>query len=453
MTGNGTWVCVVDDDQAMRDSLGDLLRSTGLKVETFASAESFLARVRTDVPACLVLDVDLPRFSGLELQQELVREDLAVPIVFLTGHGNIPMSVQAIKSGALEFFTKPFDDEALVAAVQNAVARSPGLRQSRTATTTEPAPEQLIGSSPALRTVLTQVSMVASADCTVLILGETGTGKELVARSIHRLSARATRPLVTVNCGAIQPSLVASELFGHEKGSFTGAIRQRAGRFELADHGTIFLDEIGDLPSETQMSLLRVLQEREFERVGGNQTLHVDTRVIAATNQDLEASVSGGTFRADLYYRLNVFPIRMPPLRERKEDIPLLVGHFLTRIGLRSGHAVRKVDARAMKQLQGYSWPGNVRELKNLLERWAILCENRRIPADESWLPHDRTGVDSESSGRRQNLRDYIHSVEREIIEGALNAAGGNRSKAARSLGVSRGALIERLKKTRPPED
>ncbi|HVN32119.1 MAG TPA: sigma-54 dependent transcriptional regulator [Thermoanaerobaculaceae bacterium] len=446
-------VCVVDDDRAMRDSLASLIRSAGLQVETFPSAQAFLARARTELPGCLLLDVNLPGLSGLDLQEELARADLQVPIVFLTGYGDIPTSVRAMKSGALEFFTKPFDDEALLAAIQQAVARASSTRSKNRNKVARAPAEQLIGRSPALRTILTQVELVAHTDSTVLLLGETGTGKELVARSIHHLSSRSARPLVSVNCGAIQPSLIASELFGHEKGSFTGALHQRVGRFELADGGTIFLDEIGDLPVETQISLLRVLQERELERVGGNQTIRVDTRVIAATNRDLEASVASGSFRRDLFYRLNVFPIRVPPLRERKEDIPLLVQHFLRTLALRSGHEIRSVDARTMELLQRYSWPGNVRELQNVIERWAIVCDSEEISMDESWLPREPPPGPADpapSPGLPLNLRDYIQSVEREIIGKTLSAAGGNQSEAARRLGVSRGSLIERLKKYGP---
>jgi len=256
-------VYVVDDDVAIRESLASLIRSAGLRVETFASAPEFLTRSRTALPSCLVLDVKLPGVSGLDLQQELAKANVQIPIIFLTGYGDVPTSVRAMKSGALEFFTKPFDDEALLAAVRQAVARRARAPHKSTAPLERP---DLVGCGPPFRSLLNRVALVAPTDSTVLIVGETGTGKELVARAIHAQSQRSMRPLVSVNCGAIQPSLIASELFGHEKGSFTGALQQRAGRFELAEGGTIFLDEIGELPLETQIALLRVLQEREFER-------------------------------------------------------------------------------------------------------------------------------------------------------------------------------------------
>src|SRR5215813_2849948 len=379
-------VYVVDDDPGMRESVASLIRSAGLKVETFPSAGEFLIRARSQLPGCLVLDVKLPGLSGLDLQQELAKEDVQIPIIFLTGYGDIPSSVRAIKSGALEYFTKPFDGEALLAAVRQAIARSSGVKERKGAQS--PA-DQMVGQSAGFKALQKRIAMVARTDASVLILGETGTGKELVARSIHARSPRFSRPLVSVNCGAIQPSLISSELFGHEKGSFTGAVQQRAGRFELADSGTIFLDEIGDLPAETQVALLRVLQEREFERVGGSKSIQVDVRVIAATNRNLNAGMEGGSFRSDLFYRLNVFPILVPPLRERTEDIPLLVEHFLGLLAARSGREIRGVDDKTMEMLQRYSWPGNIRELQNVIERWAVICDSGHISMEESWLPRD----------------------------------------------------------------
>jgi transcriptional regulator with GAF, ATPase, and Fis domain len=261
---------------------------------------------------------------------------------------------------------------------------------------------------------------------------------------------------VTVNCGAIQPSLIASELFGHEKGSFTGAAQQRVGRFELADGGTIFLDEIGELPLDTEIALLRVLQEREFERVGGNKTIRVDVRVIAATNRDLSAAVAAGKFRADLFYRLNVFPIQVPPLRDRREDVPLLVEHFL-RVHARARNVVRTVDDKTMAVLQRYSWPGNVRELQNVLERWAIICGNEEISMDDSWLPREPGSTADAGAGALPdasplsdeplNLPEHIESLERQLIHRTMVAVGGNQSEAARRLGLSRGALLARLRK------
>src|SRR5467141_2032951 len=445
-------VYVVDDDLAVRESVASLIRSAGLRVETFKSAQEFLVRPRTEIPGCLVLDVKLPGLSGLDLQQELAKADLQIPIIFLTGHGDIPMSVRAMKSGAFEFFTKPFDDEALLDAIRQAIVVRDQV-PSKGKKAAKNAPETIVGTSAGLKTVLNRVASVAPTESTVLILGETGTGKELVAHAIHSRSQRSSRPLISVNCAAIQPSLIASELFGHEKGAFTGALQQRRGRFELAEGGTIFLDEVGDLPAETQIALLRVLQEREFERVGGNQSIRADVRVIAATNRDLQAAIAAGTFRNDLFYRLNVFPIEVPPLRERREDIPPLVDHFIRLHAGRAGKKVRAVDEKTLEMLRTYSWPGNIRELQNVIERWVIVCDTEVLSTDESWLPRETAqtgGGASAQLDRKLSLRDQVEAVERTLIGRVMTAVGGNQSEAARRLGLSRGSLIERLKKYGP---
>jgi len=443
-------VYVVDDDLSMRESVASLIRSAGLEVETFASANEFLIRSPSKLPGCLVLDLKMPGLSGLDLQEELAKADVQIPIIFLTGCSDIPSSVRAIKSGALEYFTKPFDQEALLAAVRQAIARFSGAPEKKQARNPS---EQMVGESSGFKALMDRIALVARTDASVLILGETGTGKELVARSIHARSARSSRQLVSVNCGAIQPSLIASELFGHEKGSFTGALQQRVGRFEYADGGTIFLDEIGELPAETQVALLRVLQEREFERLGGSKSIRVDVRVIAATNRDLDADIGAGTFRSDLFYRLNVFPIRVPPLRERPGDIPLLVEHFLALQAAKTGKQVRGVDGKTMEMLQRYSWPGNIRELQNVVERWTVIGDSEHISMDESWLPRDPTPAPEaapEPLDESINLREHVEELERKLIGRTMNAVGGNQSEAARRLGMSRGSLIERLKRYGP---
>jgi PAS domain S-box-containing protein len=284
--------------------------------------------------------------------------------------------------------------------------------------------EEIVGASPALQAVLTRISKVAPSDSTVLITGETGTGKELVARAIHRRSNRASRAFVSVNCAAIPRDLIASELFGHEKGAFTGATQQRAGRFELASGGTIFLDEVGELPAETQVALLRVLQEHEFERVGGTRRIHADVRVIAATNRDLPAAISDGSFRSDLFYRLHVFPIEIPPLRERADDIPLLVEYFIDRYGRKAGKNIVSIDKKTLRSLQSYAWPGNIRELQNVIERSVIVCETDNFSVDESWLSRQPipTGTDPNVS---LGLHRRVPSQEKAIIEAALRESGG----------------------------
>ncbi len=306
--------------------------------------------------------------------------------------------------------------------------------------------EEIVGSSEALRQVLAQVSKVAPTDSTVLILGETGTGKELIARAIHNRSKRSARAFIRVNCAAISPSLIASELFGHEKGSFTGALQRHLGRFESADGGTIFLDEVGDLPPETQVALLRVLQEREFERVGGNQTVSVDVRVLAATNSDLSAAVAEGTFRQDLFYRLNVFPIQIPALRERVDDIPLLVGYLIDRYAQKSGKKIRNISKKSLELFQAYDWPGNIRELQNVVERAVILCDGETFCVDETWL----TRVAPRPTGTSVPLVANLNEREREMIENALREAGGvigGPTGAAAKLGIPRQTLESKIRK------
>jgi len=305
--------------------------------------------------------------------------------------------------------------------------------------------EEIVGTSPALQTVLSRISKVAPTDSTVLITGETGTGKELVARAIHRRSNRASRAFRSVNCAAIPRDLIASELFGHEKGAFTGAMQRRLGRFELAEGGTIFLDEIGELLPDTQVALLRVLQEREFERVGGRQSIRVDVRVIAATNRDLKAAVANGSFREDLYYRLNVFPLEAPPLRVRREDIPLLVEYFIDRYARKAGKNIRSVDKKTLQLLQSYPWPGNIRELQNIIERSVIVCETEIFTVDESWISkqsHD------ERSGGKLYLSQKLAAKEKELIEEALRESQGRvfgPSGAAAKLGIARSTLESKI--------
>jgi formate hydrogenlyase transcriptional activator len=305
--------------------------------------------------------------------------------------------------------------------------------------------EEIVGSSPALKTVLSSIVQVAPTDSTVLITGETGTGKELIARAIHRGSQRAFQPFISVNCAAIPTSLIAPELFGHEKGAFTGALQRRQGRFELAHSGTIFLDEIGELPAETQVALLRVLQERQFERVGGNRVLSTDVRVIAATNRDLAAAIASGTFRTDLFYRLNVFPIRLPPLRDRKEDIPMLVEYFVKRYADKARKQISKIDNNTLKLCQAYAWPGNIRELQNIVERSVILCPGDTFRIDEAWLSSQNTDGAKLSGPLTESLRSY----EKELIEAALAESGGKvagPNGAAAKLGVPRSTLDLKIK-------
>jgi DNA-binding NtrC family response regulator len=443
-------IYVVDDDPSVREATGSLIRAAGLRVETFASAQEFLASPRADVPSCLVLDVQLPGLSGLDLQQELAKADVQIPIIFVTGHGDIPTSVRAIKAGALEFLTKPFNDQDLLDAIEQGIQRDLRAREPRSdIARSHSSFDQIIGTSAALSTVLDQVEIVAPTRSTVLIYGETGTGKELIARAIHDLSPRRANAFVKLNCAAIPTGLLESELFGHEKGAFTGAVAQRIGRFELANRGTVFLDEIGEIPLELQPKLLRVLQEQEFERLGSGRTVRTDTRLVAATNGDLSAMVAEGKFRADLFYRLNVFPVQLPPLRERREDLPLLVKHFVDQFTRRLGRDIDKIPPETMERLVAYHWPGNIRELQNIIERSVVLSMGPVLKVPLSDLkPND--------SAFSQNTSDTMEQAERKHILAVLQqtnwVVGGPNGAAAR-LAMNRTTLQFRMSKlgiTRP---
>jgi DNA-binding NtrC family response regulator len=409
-----------------------------------------------------VLDIQLPGLSGLDVQQELVRSGANLPIIFLTGYGDIPMTVRAIQAGAADFLTKPFEKEELLSAIRRCFCgyhtfnRQPRdqcndkLTQEKLYLEDETRSEmnfgEIIGNSASLRGLLKQVGTVAPTDSTVLIYGETGTGKELIAHSVHKKSQRSGRAFVSVNCAALPPSLIPSELFGHEKGAFTGAMQRRLGRFELADGGTIFLDEVGELLPDTQAALLRVLQEREFERVGGGRPIRVDVRVIAATNRDLKTAVANGTFRADLFYRLNVFPVEVPPLRERKDDILLLVGHFTRQFARRMNKVIDTISSATMDALRRYHWPGNIRELQNVIERSVILCETEIFSIDESWLPQQPFLTEPrnqiELSRRRQ-------AEEMDIIATALKESSGRvfgPTGAAAKLSIAASTLESKIR-------
>src|SRR5918992_360270 len=421
-----TQVFVVDDDLSIREALESLLRSAGLSVQTFSSAQDLLACGRPDMPSCLVLDVQMPGLNGLDLQSELIAADIQTPIIFITGHGDIPMSVRAVKAGALEFLTKPIDNEDLLNAVRQGIARDRKTRQQQDLV--ERNFEEIIGVSRSLTASLKLVETVGPTDSTVLIEGETGTGKELIARAVHNVSGRPTRPFVKINCAAIPSGLLESELFGHERGAFTGAVSQKIGRFELADGGTLFLDEVGDIPLELQPKLLRVLQEQEFERLGSTRTQHVDVRLVAATNPDLDQMVDNKQFREDLYFRLNVFPIRLSPLRERAEDIPLLVRHFVDKYARRMNKRIETIPDEVMQWLQRYTWPGNIRELQNFIERSVILSTDRLLHTPLSEL---RNKVEHlEAAGETLDKAEREHILK--VLEQTKWVIGGPRGAGFR---------------------
>jgi len=481
LSHNDSPICVVDDDASMREALRNLILSEGLRVETFASAEDFLAGPPADGPRCLVLDVQLPGLSGLDLQEELTSADVRVPIIFLTGRGDIPMSVRAMKAGAMEFFTKPIDDQLLLRAIRRGIARDEGAPHSQRKIAqedfgdmcgtsavlrslaaenvhlheeirTDPNFEGIVGEAKALKHVLKLAQIVAPTDSTVLILGETGTGKELIARAIHDRSGRREHNFVKVNCAAIPSSLLESELFGHEKGAFTGAIERRTGRFEAANGGTLFLDEVGEIPLELQPKLLRVLQEQEFERVGGSKTMKVDVRVVAATNRDLAGMVKEQRFRDDLYYRLNVFPIEVPPLRERAEDIPALVRYFVHRFARRMKRRIEIIPSEALEAMERYAWPGNVRELANLIERATILSPGPTLKVPLGELIPIRPPAEPARGDGATTLEELERAHILRVLDQVNWVVGGPRGAAAR-LGMNRTTLHSRMNRfgiTRP---
>ena len=443
MSNTGTFVYVVDDDASAREGVAGLLRSAGLRTKTFASGEEFLAAPPPTTPSCVLLDLNLPGLSGLDVQQQLAKAAAHIPIIFLTGHGDIPTTVRAVKAGASHFLTKPYDDEELLNAIeQSTAAYEETVLDVRGEISGEYNFEEIVGKSNALRKVLEQVAIVAGTDSTVLLHGETGTGKELVARAVHSLSPRKDRNMVRLNCAAIPSGLVESELFGHEKGAFTGALIQKRGRFELADHGTLFLDEIGDISLDLQPKLLRALQEHEFERLGSTKTIRVDARLIAATHRDLGAMIREGRFREDLFYRLNVFPIEVPPLRERREDIPLLIHHFVARFARAMEKRIGTIPARAMDALTNAPWPGNIRELENFIERCVILTRGDQlfVPVDELSRPAPAAAMPASS----------FHEAERRAIIDALRACSGRlagRGGAAERLGLKRTTLQRKMER------
>jgi len=434
-------VCVVDDDLLVRESLEGLLREDGFQADSFESAESFLGRPWPEPPACLIVDLRLPGMSGLDLHQELARTGLDAPVILLTAYGDVPMSVRALKAGALDFLTKPCDNDDLLAAVRRAVSRRYPARVAAARTS------GIVGESEALQAVLQQIELVADTDATVLITGESGTGKELVARAIHEQSHRRKGPLVRVNCAAIPESLFESELFGYVRGAFTGALNDRAGRFEAAQGGTLMLDEIGEVPLAMQPKLLRVLQEKELERVGETRARKIDVRIIAATNRDLAAEVAAGRFRGDLFYRLNVFPIENPPLRDRREDIPMLADHFVQTSARRLRRPTPRLTEVALRQLMTRDWPGNIRELENVIERAIILARDGQLRFDSA--PAAAAPPSPSRPGALPLLsRAAIEKHQREAILAALERSGGRVSGprgAAELLGMKTSTLFSRM--------
>ncbi len=445
-----TTVLLVEDEVAQRRLISDILSRDGYEVSEARTVDEALEILDTRVPEIILCDWRMPGRDGGELLDMVRKRSLECAFIVMTAYGSIAHAVDAVRRGADDYLGKPFERDALLLAIQR-VLRTHDLQREniklREVIRESDGYGELIGRSDVMRKLYRTIEKVAATDATVLVVGESGTGKELVARTLHRASRRSTQPFVAVNCAAIPESLIESELFGHEKGAFTGAHRRREGRFEEADGGTLFLDEIASMPMPLQATLLRVLQERNFTRVGGSGEVSCDVRVIAASNRDLPALVNSGGFREDLYYRLNVVPVELPPLRERSEDVPLLAAAFLDQASVRHGLSVGSLPSTVLKQMMEHGWPGNVRELSNMVERLVLLAENGEVSADD--LPPEfrraRAGEGCPFELPPEGL--VWEEVEAGLLRQALERSQGNRAAAARLLGLGYKALLYRLEK------
>ena len=461
-------ILIADDEDILRKGVDRFLSGQGYEVFAAPDGSAAFKIAEKEQIDVAIIDLVMPKMDGMELIKKLHQKDPAIAIIVVTGYGTISSAVEAIKAGAYHYLTKPFDLNDLSAIVERALEHH-DLKAENTLLKDQLRDkyqfENMIGRSEAMLSVFSLVKKIAPTDSTILILGESGTGKELIANALHFNSRRKDKPFVIVNCAAIPEQLLETELFGHVKGAFTGAIATRPGRFDSANGGTIFLDEIGDMSPKLQVKLLRVLQEQAFEPVGSNVTHEVDVRVVAATNTDLMQAVRERKFREDLYYRLNVIPVCVPPLRERKSDIKLLLQHFITKCNQKDEHAVEGFDDESLKMLMSYDWPGNIRELENAVERAVVLRPRGLISASElpqnilnSISPISEVTLDAEDIsaiqeiGQQISFRDAVKRYEKKIIDHALETSGGNRNKAARMLGINRTTLVEKMKKFKPKE-
>jgi two-component system response regulator AtoC len=457
-------ILVVDDEPNLRRVLSAQLQRDGYDVQTAEDGEQGLQLLQDHHIDLVITDLRMPKLDGMELLRRAVTMDEQLPVVILTAHATVDNAVEALKTGAFDYITKPFDQNEVRTIVRKALKTRDLSAAEATRTPPARAPEGvrygIIGASPAIRELYSILDRVADTPTTVLITGESGTGKELVARALHENSARRDRPFIKLNCAAIPRDLMESELFGYERGAFTGAVGSKPGRFELANGGTLFLDEIGAIPVEMQVKLLRALQESEFERVGGVKTLQVDVRLVTATNSDLKQEIAAGSFREDLYYRLNVVPIRLPPLRERAEDITLLTRHFVEKFNVRLKKQVSGIDPLATTLLCNYAWPGNIRELENVIERAVLFCDDEQLAAAN--LPHEikeekpelrpptasqpALNVEAAGDGLKEQVKAAMSRLETELIVKALNQTHGNVTHAARLLKISRKGLQLKMK-------
>jgi two-component system nitrogen regulation response regulator NtrX len=438
-------ILVVDDEAEIRRSVRMILEYEGFEVLEASSGPDGIALVERESPDLVFLDIKMPGMDGLDALQRIKGTNEALPVVIISGHGTVSTAVEATKAGAFDFIEKPLTTERVLVTIRNALDRTRLVDENRSLKRAVEVRHQMVGESPGLRQVWDAIKRAAPTNATVLLLGESGVGKELVARSIHRNSLRSRERFVQVNCAAIPEELIESELFGHEKGSFTGATEKQIGKFEQADRGTIFLDEVGDMSPKTQAKVLRVLQEGEVERLGSARTIKVDVRVLAATNKDLEQEIERGTFREDLYFRLSVIPIRVPPLRDRREDIPALVKHFADLFSRDNNRRPQRFTPAALEYLQRARWKGNVRELKNTVERLIIMTPSEVVDVDDLRdivrLEAKQTGTDNEKG----TLREFKETSERAFLVGKLRENGWNISKTAEVIGTPRSNLYKKL--------
>jgi len=433
-----TRILVVDDDKNFRRVTAAHLEKEGFTVATATDADDALRTLQAELPHLVVSDIRMPGKDGMELFRIIHERHPELPVILITAYATVEKAVEAIRSGAADYLTKPFSRDDLLKSVRKTLEVKRLTDENRQLKTVLASPDGVIvGQSPKLKRVLDTLAQAADSDATVLLYGESGTGKELAARMVHRRSPRADKPFVAINCAALPHELLESELFGHRRGAFTGAVRDQEGRFERANGGTLFLDEIGDIPLTLQPKLLRVLEQGTVEPLGAGRSVSVDVRLVAATHRDLRAMIEKDEFRRDLYYRINVVPIHLPPLRERTGDIPLLIHHLATR----HGHPDLDVDSAVIDRLATYSWPGNVRELDNLVARWALTAGRRTVTIDD--LPDEFDVAPEKPASVLPGLRDQ----ERELVERALRESNGNQSRAAQILGIPRHVLIYRMRK------
>ena len=446
---DGLRILLVDDEVNMLEALGDILRSKGHAVSTATSGLEAIEQLQGSTPFDLIIaDLKMPGMDGMELLERVKQACPWTMFVMLTGYGTIKNAIEAIKKGAYDYILKPFNPDEILQIVNRIVERKNLLESNiyfQEALSKNYHFDNIVGKAPAMQGIFERIKTIAPTNSSVLLTGESGTGKELLAHVIHYSSPRRNKPFIKVSCASLSDGVLESELFGHEKGAFTSAFAQRKGRFELADQGTLFLDQIGDIPLSTQAKLLRVLQAMEFERVGGTETIRVDVRLISATNQDLEKAIGEERFREDLFYRLNVVPIHIPPLRERKEDIPLVASHFLRIFSKEVHKSVDGISDEALNLMVSYRWPGNVRELRNYMERAVVLCETDVIqPTD---LPPELRGADEGKGFALRLSSKSLPEAERILIAKTLEETGWNLSKSAVLLRISRGTLYSKIKK------